>query len=747
MGRHRIPKAAADLLRRGFHIFPIIAGTKDRIPVAWGSEATDDPARVAAWALEFRGCNWGVACGPSGLAVVDVDVHDGSPGPETLAALELAHGGLPPTLEARTPSGGRHLFFRGRCRSVAHLMRDRAGFGPKTGLDTRSTGGYVVGAGSRTPVGEYAWSADAPVAALPAWVAEAAGAGRERAEGEGRAVISEDAEADLDRARRYLAKAPPSVEGEGGDDNAYRIACALREMGLSEDTAFELMLDHWNDRCEPPWGAGQLRVKVLNAWRYAQSDQGASSAEADFADEPPEAPGQTAAAGADTGAVVPELPAVVAELNAKHSKVMMGGCVVVFNKERTEAGHLEWVPIKRTEFDALYEYRRVETPDGRTVKLGPFWREHPGHMRSSGVVMDPALPPGPNGCGGPFNLWSGWSVEPRRAPWPNIGRVVDEALCAGNRVLSRYVLDWLAYLFQHPAEPAKVALVFRGAKGTGKSTLTTILLRILGPHAMQASDIEEVTGRFNWHLRNKVLIVAEEAKWLGDRGAEGTLKSLITDPVKSYEAKGLARVQGRNCASLILNSNEEWVVPASMQDERRFVVQDVDEGFRGDHAFWDRVYDEVWGDGCAGMLHDLLRRPLGGFRPWVDAPKTEALAAQVMESLDFMGQWWLDVLTAGEVPNMAVVKEDADWEKAPVEVRRGLMHESYALSVRRGYRAKDVRMLGKFLKRLGVRTGQISKGDDRGKKTWVLPQLDEARRLFSEQAGTDLFSDGDDMLG
>jgi hypothetical protein len=82
----------------------------------------------------------GVATGPSGLAVLDIDVkHPAKYGPDSLA--ELGHT-IPETWIAHTPSGGwHHWFLRGRLEvwsSNNHL-------GP--GLDTRGNTGYAMSPG------------------------------------------------------------------------------------------------------------------------------------------------------------------------------------------------------------------------------------------------------------------------------------------------------------------------------------------------------------------------------------------------------------------------------------------------------------------------------------------------------------------------------------------------------------------------------------------------------------------------
>ena len=69
-----------------------------------------------------------------------------------------------------------------------------------------------------------------------------------------------------DRARAYLAKIPPAIEGQGGHGRAFTTALKLVTFGLSPDDVFEL-LSEWNRICEPPWSDGELRHKIGDAFK------------------------------------------------------------------------------------------------------------------------------------------------------------------------------------------------------------------------------------------------------------------------------------------------------------------------------------------------------------------------------------------------------------------------------------------------------------------------------------------------
>jgi hypothetical protein len=117
-GKHPIAKAAP----RGVH------------------DASRDSDAVAAWWTRYPEANIGVAAGEvSGFVVLDVDPRHG--GDDKLRALETEHGTLPDTPEQHTGGGGRHLFF-----AYDPQLRNSAGRLGE-GLDIKSDGGYVVGAG------------------------------------------------------------------------------------------------------------------------------------------------------------------------------------------------------------------------------------------------------------------------------------------------------------------------------------------------------------------------------------------------------------------------------------------------------------------------------------------------------------------------------------------------------------------------------------------------------------------------
>ena len=118
--------------------------------------------------------------------------------------------------------------------------------------------------------------------------------------------------------------------------------------------------------------------------------------------------------------------------------------------------------------------------------------------------------------------------------------------------------------------------MLRGLKGTGKGTLGQILHRLFRHHAMHISNPAHFTGRFNGHLVDVLFLFVDEAFWAGDKAGEGTLKALVTEPTIPIEPKFVNLFQTTNRLKILMASNADWVVPATA-DERRYFVLDVSD--------------------------------------------------------------------------------------------------------------------------------------------------------------------------
>jgi hypothetical protein len=179
-----MPGLMADALaatERGWHVFPLAPGSKRPAVRAWEQRATADHDRIRrCW--QAGAFNVGIACGPSGLLVVDLDAAKPGEQPPSPWAERGARNGMDvladvcaeagepipcDTYSVTTPSRGGHLYYRAPDGSA---LRNTAGTVLGWKVDTRAHGGYVVAAGSVLPGGRYALLRDREPMVLPPWM-------------------------------------------------------------------------------------------------------------------------------------------------------------------------------------------------------------------------------------------------------------------------------------------------------------------------------------------------------------------------------------------------------------------------------------------------------------------------------------------------------------------------------------------------------------------------------------------------
>ncbi|MEU0853046.1 bifunctional DNA primase/polymerase [Streptomyces flaveolus] len=164
--------------------------------------ATLDQRRINQWWGSHPTFGVGVACGPAGLVVIDIDAHDAQPpargrllpgipigehvdltglstGFHSLAVLAALRGMPSPaedttTLRVRTPSGGLHVWYRAgdnrrwQCSSGSSQGRALA-----WQVDIRAHGGYIIAPGTTTDTGTYTAIGEVrQPAVLPPWLAQ-----------------------------------------------------------------------------------------------------------------------------------------------------------------------------------------------------------------------------------------------------------------------------------------------------------------------------------------------------------------------------------------------------------------------------------------------------------------------------------------------------------------------------------------------------------------------------------------------
>lgn len=301
------------------------------------------------------------------------------------------------------------------------------------------------------------------------------------------------------------------------------------------------------------------------------------------------------------------------------------------------------------DFRNRFMHRKVEVgknDEGRPVfqQLGKWWLEHSKRRQYERLVFLP----GRDGNPLDYNLWRGFACEAVPGDkHESFLALIRDVICSGVDEHYQYLIRWLARAVQFPDRPGEVAVAMRGKQGTGKSFMAKHFGSLFGQHYLQVADPKFLVGSFNSHLRDCIVLFGDEAFFAGDKKHESVLKTLVTEELITFEAKGIDAEAGPNFVHLLLASNEEWVVPAGM-DDRRFFMLNVSDAQIKNTVYFGQIAHDLDNGGREALLHYLTTFELGDWKVQV-VPQTDELSVQKDASLGIVESWWLDRLICGEL--------------------------------------------------------------------------------------------------
>lgn len=225
---------------RGWYVFP--CKPRDKYPITengWHDASRDD-AKIRAWWTKTPNANVGIACGMSGLAVLDIDT--GLDNEESAMKWLAKHESNPSyaVRSGRRPGYGLQVYFTGAIPDVKGWdLDDCKG-------DIKSLGGYVLAAGCVHPSGEtyqplieYTQT----VRATPDFVR------------------------DLKSPNAGTGKDAAPVEG-GRNNYLTSVGGKLRNSGLGAEALEMALLQHNADVCVPPLPEDEVRTIAAHVARY-----------------------------------------------------------------------------------------------------------------------------------------------------------------------------------------------------------------------------------------------------------------------------------------------------------------------------------------------------------------------------------------------------------------------------------------------------------------------------------------------
>lgn len=400
-----------------------------------------------------------------------------------------------------------------------------------------------------------------------------------------------------------------------------------------------------------------------------------------------------------------------------------------------------------------------------------FWNTHPQRRTYDGVEFRPGIdePERETDAGLYLNLFRGFPYSRRErghGEWSNFGKLIFHAIAASNKDYYEYILKWIAYSIQNPEGPQGIAMVLRGDRGIGKGIFANAWVKCFGSAGMSTQSDEAITGQFNERLERTCALFLDEMFWAGNRKAEESIKHKITEPEISTEAKFQSRRNVRNNLKIMMATNNDWAVPAAM-DERRFVVFDCKRVWPQEDDFYGLVKNELYRNGgLQAFFYDMANMDIEGFRPTRDYPRTDALKNQVYITLGPIAPWWSEILEQGEIPIAFGVGDQGEgptddegegpnWGEAPIAVPVQVLHKGFKNHQQRLHGDYEYRFDKKFKSDLGklVPGGEVEKRRmtlpktedfmeyaDKNGRCWcyILPSLPDLRKHAREKFNVDI---------
>lgn len=172
-----------------------------------------------------------------------------------------------------------------------------------------------------------------------------------------------------------------------------------------------------------------------------------------------------------------------------------------------------------------------------------------------------------------------------------------------------FILNWISFIVQNPGEKTETALLLISEQGAGKNQFfTDIICKLLGNYAIpNENKIENIAGRFNSSIENKVLIIANELQSIENVRYlnSDALKSVITEKRITYDAKNINVREGENVANFIFVSNNNLPLKLEKGD-RRYAVSHCSVEMKDRSDYFEPLIDEINSNGFYENLFTYL---------------------------------------------------------------------------------------------------------------------------------------------
>jgi hypothetical protein len=257
------------------------------------------------------------------------------------------------------------------------------------------------------------------------------------------------------------------------------------------------------------------------------------------------------------------------------------------------------------------------------------------------IIFDPKKHYGSIKTSSGAYVWNRWNGFPKKAINKGSCQLFYDYLLDnisdGSQEKFDYIFKWLADMFQHPERKNNISLVLSSQmQGSGKSTFGDIICKLTEPYS-KVIGTEELVGRFNDYMRDKIFIFVDENLFYRGRNVWNKLKKLITDTEVDIESKGLTPITTSNYMRFMFAANEEITVGLETDNRRYQTMQCAEKKLSKDDR--DKMVHQLEHGGYEKLMWDLMHEPVDNII-WMPKVLDESYVTNRLNTLQIEHPAW-----------------------------------------------------------------------------------------------------------
>lgn len=193
---------------------------------------------------------------------------------------------------------------------------------------------------------------------------------------------------------------------------------------------------------------------------------------------------------------------------------------------------------------------------------------------------------------GVLNIWTGYDAERLPHSDADITPILTHLkIITNDNAVYEFLLDWFANMFQYPSKKS-VMVIIQGDEGCGKSLVCDFISSIMGSRcAIEINDVKEnLFGRFNSHLSNKVFININETDRREMSPFFEQIKGKITSPTITIEEKGCKKHVEQSLLHILSTINGDNTFKIT-KGSRRFAYTECNNELIGNTEYFSNLFE------------------------------------------------------------------------------------------------------------------------------------------------------------